>query len=89
MTRKKRFEIKENAKFTIICAYSRGMFEVKHVYDERTHKYRNELIKERGLAGKMNERDLKQTLNWNLGGNDDMFLIERETQKGCNVYICD
>lgn len=89
MTRAQKFKIKENAKFIIICTYNRGAFEVKHIYDERTKKYRNELIKERGLTGKMDERDLKETLNWSLNGNDDMFLIERETQKGCNVYICD
>lgn len=47
------------------------------IFDNRTGSYwSRERIKERGVASFINFDDLKESLNWNLNGDDSLFQFK-------------
>lgn len=64
------------------------------VYDNRTQTFWNEeRIKERGIQYFLNMDDVKETLNWNLNGNDSKYQFKwGQSGKGISegyAYIFD
>lgn len=48
------------------------------VFDNRTNTYwTQEQIKERGIEWFLNIEDLKETLNWNLNGDESKYRFKR------------
>lgn len=64
------------------------------VYDNRTQTFWDEeRIKERGIQHFLNMNDVKETLNWNLNGNDSKYKFKwGQSGKGISegyAYIFD
>lgn len=68
-----------NAKFSINIESNKHTKEIKttSVFDNRTQKYwTEEQIQERGISRFLNLADLKETLNWNLNGDDSKYIFQ-------------
>ncbi len=62
------------------------------VFDNRTQKFwTDEQIHKRGIERFLNMEDMKETLNWNLNGDDSKYQFKwgqsgKETTEGC-AYV--
>ena len=68
-----------NAKLVIDIESNKHTKEIKTktVFDNRTQKYwTKEQIQERGIVRFLNLSDLKETLNWNLNGDDSKYIFK-------------
>lgn len=86
----------KNAKLIVKIISDKNKKEIKteSVYDNRTNSYWNtERIKERGITHFLNMEDVKETLNWNLNGDDSKYQFKwGQTGKGISegyAYIFD
>ena len=78
----------------IISDKAKGEIRTESVYDNRTNRYWSaERIKERGITNFLNMEDMKETLNWNLNGDDCTYQFSwGQTVKGNSdgyAYIFD
>lgn len=68
-----------NAKLIINIESNKHTKEIKtiSVFDNRIQKYwTEEQIQERGISRFLNLPDLKETLNWNLNGDDSKYIFK-------------
>jgi hypothetical protein len=67
-----------NAKFVITVESNKrgGKIKTISIFDNRTQQYRSEYIKERGIEWFLNMADMKETLNWNLNGDESKYQFQ-------------
>lgn len=68
-----------NAKLIVKVDSERGQGKILtvSVFDNRTQKYwTKEQIEERGITSFLNMQDLKETLNWNLNGDESKYQFK-------------
>lgn len=54
-----------------------GKIKTVSVFDNRTQQYwTEEQVKERGIVWFLSIEDMKQTLNWNLNGDDSKYQFK-------------
>ena len=54
-----------------------GNIKTESVFDNRIQQYwTKDQIKERGIIGFTNMEDMKETLNWNLNGDDSKYQFK-------------
>lgn len=59
---------------TIESDKNKGIIKTVSVYDNRTQSYwEPEQIKERGICNFLNLADVKESLNWNLNGDEAKY----------------
>ena len=90
-----RKSIIQNAKLIVtVESVDKKKINTISVFDNRTQKYwMEDQIKERGITYFLNIDDMKETLNWNLNGNELKYDFKwGQTVKGKSTgiaYICD
>lgn len=84
------------AKLVVTVEAHRGNGEIRtiSVFDNRTNEYwPEERIQERGISWFLSLGDMKETLNWNLNGDDSKYQFKwGQTGKGISegrAYIFD
>ena len=86
----------KNAKLVIrVCSDKKTKrITTVSIFDNRTNEFwSKDRIRSRGVEMFLNMDDLKETLNWNLNGDDSKFQFKwgqsgKETSDGC-AYIFD
>lgn len=74
-----RRKILNDAKLIVTVEGNKETKEIKtiSVYDNRTNEYLNkEYIKERNIELFLDIKDMKETLNWNLNGDDSKYQFK-------------
>lgn len=57
----------------------KGIITTVSVFDNRTHEYwSKDKIQERGIIYFLNIQDMKETLNWNLNGDESKYQFKWE-----------
>lgn len=85
----------QNAKIIVtVESVDKKKINTISIFDNRTKKYWSEdQIKERGITYFLNIDDMKETLNWNLNGDESKYGFKwGQTVKGKSIgiaCICD
>lgn len=80
---RKRREL-DKAKLVVKVTSTKGdnRIRTQSVFDNRTKAFRPEYIAERGISEFLDMKDMKETLNWNLDGDEDRYCFHWE----CTVH---